>query len=77
MRAGHLERNERALILAVQMIFKRIDGAQALGRIGEQLVFMGADRIPADGVDVIDGRAKADRLDDGGCTRLDRYGGSP
>ena len=65
----HLERDDRPLILGGADDAERVDLAQPLMGVGGQFVFVGPDPRLADRIDVVDGGAKPDRLDDAAVQR--------
>src|SRR5258708_23851318 len=64
MRPLHLERNDRTLVLRRAENPDRIDLAQPLVGVGRNARLVGANARLADRIDVVDGSAETDRLDD-------------
>ena len=64
MRALHLERDDRPLVLGGAENAQRIDLAQAVVRIVHEDRLMRGDALLADRIDIVDRRAKPDRLHD-------------
>ena len=64
MGALHLEGDDGPLPRAVPISAQRVDFAQPLLGVGQQIVLMGGDALLADRIDVVDRGAQPDRLDD-------------
>src|SRR5438477_13122432 len=64
MGALHLERHDRTLVPCGAENAQRIDFAQPLMGIIEEIAFVRPDALPPDRGDIVDGGAKSDRLHD-------------
>src|SRR5579885_477993 len=71
VRALHDEGDDRPLALGVADDPQRIDRAEALMRIGAQLVLMRPDSGAADGLDIVERGPEPDRLHDRRRARLE------